>query len=375
MNRRLAAPLPDIGTPLPYPLGGPRRTRGLDIPAVVPSPADALKDLSRDIGKSIQFYETFSGPFPYKHLSVSQIPGNFGQGWPGLLYLSTFSFLSPTAQERAGLSTSGQEHFTELVPYHEVAHQWWGNIVGWASYRDQWIDEALASYLSLLFADSQKNDERILDLWLERFRSHLLEKAPGTSAIRAEIGPLTMGSRLTSSKSPLGFEEVVYPKGAWVFHMLREMLRDPRAKNPDQRFISLLRNLSEKYAYRALSTADLQHEVEAVMTPSMDLDGENNMDWFFEEWVRGTGVPVYRVEFNSRPSGKRFVVRGKVEQSGVPDSFVERVPLYGVSSAGHRFLLGNVLVSGPETAFRFTAASAPRKILIDPQMTILCDKK
>src|SRR5260221_1130126 len=69
-----------------------------------PSPADALKQLGRDIDSSIRFYEKLNGPFPFQKLGVSQIPGTFGQGWPGLLYISTFSFLPPAAQQRAGLS-------------------------------------------------------------------------------------------------------------------------------------------------------------------------------------------------------------------------------------------------------------------------------
>ncbi len=120
-------------------------------PSIPPSPTDALKQLGKEIDSSIRFYETFNGPFPFHNLSVSQIPGTFGQGWPGLLYVSTYSFLRPEAQQRAGLSPATQESFTELVPYHEVAHQWWGNVVAWSSYRDQWIDEAIANYLALLF--------------------------------------------------------------------------------------------------------------------------------------------------------------------------------------------------------------------------------
>ena len=94
--------------------------------------------------------------FPYRTLSVSQIPGTFGQGWPGLLYLSTYSFLTPQAQQRAGLSSTGQQAFTDIVPYHEAAHQWWGNVIGWSSYRDQWIDEAIANYLALALRRQQK---------------------------------------------------------------------------------------------------------------------------------------------------------------------------------------------------------------------------
>jgi len=337
-----------------------------------PSPADALKQLGKDIDSSIRFYETFSGPFPFRTLSVSQIPGTFGQGWPGLLYISTYSFLSPEAQNRAGLSSIRQEAFTDIVPYHEVAHQWWGNVVGWSNYRDQWIDEAIANYLALLFADSRKPSAHELRVWLERYRKQLQEKIPGSDTPPGEIGALPLGNRLNSSKSPFGFEEVIYSKGSWVIHMLREMLRQPGAKDPDARFVSLLRTISTKYAYRALSTDDLQHEVEAVMTPAMDLEGGRSMEWFFEQWVRGTGIPHYRVEFSTHHTDKGEVVRGKLFQTGVPRSFITSVPLYANNGSGHNVYLGAVVAAGPETSFHFVTQLPPHKLVIDPQMTLLC---
>jgi len=337
-----------------------------------PSPADALKQLGKEIDASIRFYEAFAGPFPFHNLSVSQIPGTFGQGWPGLLYVSTYSFLPSEAQQRAGLNTTGQEHFTELVPYHEAAHQWWGNVVGWSSYRDQWIDEAIANYLALLFADTKKNPDHTLHVWLSRYRQQLTEKSAGSAESVGEIGALTLGVRLNSSKSPSAYEQVIYSKGAWVIHMLRLMLRQPGSKNPDARFAALLQTLVTKYAYRALSTADLQREVEAVMTPAMALEGGHSMEWFFEQWVRGAGIPHYRVEFTAHQSGKGFLVRGKLFQSGVPHSFIASVPLYINGGSGHNILLGTVVAAGEETSFHFVAPSQPHKIIIDPQMTLLC---
>jgi Peptidase family M1 domain len=374
LNSRLAAQQTDLPPRPPTPFGPEGRSGAslMQIVPATPSPADALKQLGREIDLSIRYYETLSGPFPFQKLSVSQIPGGFGQGWPGLLYLSTYSFLPPAAQQRAGLSESSQEHFTELVPFHEVAHQWWGNVVGWASYRDQWIDEALANYLALLFADSQKNANHSLRVWLTRYRRHLLEKRPEENQPPSEMGALELGTRLSSSKSPDGFEAVIYSKGSWVIHMLREMLRQPGAPNPDDRFIALLHTLQTKYAYRALSTADLQREVEAVMTGSMDLEGGRSLDWFFEQWVRGTGIPHYRVEFSVHQSEKGYLVRGKIFQSGVPRSFIAPVPLYANSGIGPSTLLGRVVTDGPETPFHFVTQTPPRKLLIDPQMTLLC---
>ncbi|HXM96986.1 MAG TPA: M1 family aminopeptidase [Candidatus Dormibacteraeota bacterium] len=344
----------------------------IEIIRQAPSPADELKNLGREIETAILFYQKFSGPFPYRRLSVSQIPGTFGQGWPGLLYLSTLSFLSPAAQERAGIAPSVQERFTEIVPYHEVAHQWWGNVVGWRSYRDQWIDEAIANYLALLFAESQKKTDHTLRVWLERFRKQLVDKYPEADIAAADIGPLYAGSRLNSSKSPYGYETVIYAKGAWVIHMLREMLRQPGTTNPDARFNALLKTISEKYAYRAFTTEDFQREVEAVMTPKMDLEGGRSMEWFFDQWVKGTGVPHYQVEFTARRATTGYQIRGKLLQTGVPRSFIASVPIYAAGGAGKNVLLGNIIASGPETAFHFNVPAPPHKILIDPQMTLLC---
>src|SRR5258707_13168771 len=184
---------------------GAQRHDHLRLQMPPPSPADALKALAREIDSSIHFYENLSGPAPFHQLSVSQIPGAFGQGWPGLLYLSTYSFLPAETQQRAGLSESGQEHFHDLVPFHEVAHQWWGNVVGWSSYRDQWIDEGLANYMALLFADSQKIPEHKLRLWLDRYRKRLVEKKSFETP-PPENGALRLGFSLASSHNPRGFE-------------------------------------------------------------------------------------------------------------------------------------------------------------------------
>jgi len=153
--------------------------------------------------------------------------------------------------------------------------------------------------------------------------------------------------------------------------MLREMLRQPGSKSPDARFTALLQKLVTKYAYRALSTDELQHEVEAVMTPGMDLESGHSMEWFFEEWVRGTGIPHYRVEFTAHRDDKGYLIRGKLFQTGVPRSFIASVPLYAGGGPGRTFL-GNIVADGRETPFHFHTPNLPHKIIIDPQMTLLC---
>jgi len=345
---------------------------GVNIPAIPPSPANLLKQLARELDSSIRFDEVYSGPFPFRNLEVSQIPGAFGQGWPGLLYLSTFSFLPEEVQARAGLSQTGRSFFTDVVPFHEVAHQWWGNVVGWSSYRDQWINESVAEYLALLFADTQKSSEHALNGWLDHYRKRLVTKAEGEDRAPADIGPVSIGMRLSSSHSPDAYSVAVYAKGTWIIHMLREMLRQPAAKDPDARFTALLHKLVIKYARNTLTTADLQREVEAIMTPRMDLEGGHSMEWFFAEYVQGTGIPHYKVEFASHRTEKGFQIRGKLLQKGVPHSFIAPVPLYGSTSVGRTFYLGTVTAAGEETSFSFHSPNEPHKLLIDPHMTLLC---
>jgi aminopeptidase N len=260
------------------------------------------------------------------------------------------------------------------VPYHEVAHQWWGNLVVWHSYRDQWICEGLANYVSLLFADSRKDSDHALNVWLDRYRNSLVSRLPGKENDIDFSGPLTLGYRLNSSVNPNGYEEIVYAKATWVFHMLRMMLREPLAKDPDGRFAALLRGIAESHHDAALTTDDLQSAVEKAMLPSMDLEGGHSMAWFFDQYVRGTGIPTYKVDFTVQHAGtgEQYVVKGVLHQSGVPQDFLARVPLYVSYPGGKPILLGHVTTSGADTSFRFTTHVSPRHVLVDPELTLLC---
>jgi len=346
-------------------------------PPPAPSPTSALKQLGASVQDSIHFFENVNGAFPFDHLDVAQIPGSFGQGWPGLVYLSTLAFLPPETQERAGLDEWAQSGARDLMPYHEVAHQWWGNVTGAASYRDVWIQEAMANYLALWYADSKKPGQHRLANWLEHYRAELTDKIPGTDHSIEDVGPLVLGPRLSSLKVPDAYGLLIYGKGTWVMHMLREMLRDPGASNgkdPDARFRELLRSILAEHRFRPLSTADFQHAVEQHMTPAMDLEGTHRMDWFFDQWVRGTDLPRYTVKFEVKPRGNAFVVTGKLEQLGTENVFTAAVPLYAVRLAAKPERLGVVVTTGAVTRFQFESRIRPTRIVIDPNLTLLWNK-
>jgi hypothetical protein len=347
-------------------------------PGLLPNPAGVLKELGKNLADSVRFYEKLNGPFPFPQLDVSQIPGSFGQGWPGLLYLTTLVFLPPQAQRQAGLAAEAQEEVQRLVPYHEVAHQWWGNVVDAASYRDVWLEEAMADYLSLMYDENRHPGKHSMDHWLSTYRDALLAKEPSGDETIEQAGPLDFGYRVDSSKSPDAYNTIIYDKGAWVIHMLRMMMSEPRAKNPDARFDELLRNVLARHRFQPLSTEQFEEEVNHLMTRSMDLENDHSMDWFFDEWVLSTGIPEYSVTFHVRPRGDQFEIEGTLQQDGVPDNFTESVPVYGILATPgvkNTIYLGNIVTTGASTNFRFDSRVHPQKLAIDPEHTILCRTK
>jgi hypothetical protein len=384
-----------VGQEAPVTIGPAHRRVGvpptfsdaMSIPA-----ASALREVGQEIADAIRFEQQWMGPFPYHRLAVTQAPGAVGQGFPGLVYLPSLSFVPAIEQQTAGITENSQQSLNSIVPFHEVAHQWWGNVVGWDSYRDQWLDEGLANYVALAGADAEKPSAHVLAQWLDRYRKILTSPSAGgkgdekgdqarvqqggrtddTKSTPDDAGPLVHGFRLNSSRDPDAYQKVIYGKGTWVFHMLRMMLQDPASKNPDERFVKLLRGLLETYRYRALTTDDLQKAVERIMTPAMAIEGGHSMDWFFEQYVKSTGIPSYEVKYSVRPVAKGFQVRGKLIQRNVPDSFVLRVPIYSQGQGAKPVLLGRVVTSGEETPFQFVSAASPKKLSIDPQRTVLC---
>src|SRR5208282_2362144 len=172
--------------------------------------------------RAIENFSQWFGPYPYSSLALTQMPGDLSQGWPSLVFLSSFAFLSPQEQADLHLAPLTRER-NDLVLVHETAHQWWGDLVLWRSYRDQWISEALANYSALLILE-QKNPEQFHQI-LESYRHDLLSQNKDGEWLR-DAGPVTLGLRLDSSHFPDGYEGISYERGTWLFHMLRSMLRD-----------------------------------------------------------------------------------------------------------------------------------------------------
>jgi hypothetical protein len=304
------------------------------------------------------------------------MPGNLSQGWPGLVFLSSFAFLSPQEQADLHLDPVTREIDSQVL-VHETAHQWWGDLVLWKTYRDQWIAEGLANYSSLLMLE-QQNPAQFREV-LDKYRRDLLSGNKDGERLR-DAGPVTLGQRLESSHFPEGYEAISYERGTWLFHMLRTMLSDSEAAshsrkgraNPDEPFFRTLRKIRERYAGKSISTQQLVQAFEENLPRPLWYEKRPKLDWFLEGWINGTAIPELEAqEIRIADKAGVTIVTGIIVQKDAPDDLVTAVPVYAMTTANTQIFLGEVLADGRETAFRLTAPSNVHKIVLDPKQTIL----
>jgi aminopeptidase N len=357
----------------------PARSRST-IPILVtpppPSPARDVQAVADRAAKAIGVFSQWFGPYPYGSLALTQMPGDLSQGWPGLVFLSSYAFLSPQEQTDLQLA-SVTRALDNQVLVHETAHQWWGDLVLWKSYRDQWIAEGLANYASLLILE-QQNPAQFRQI-LEKYRRDLLSKNKDGEWLR-DAGPVTLGQRLDSSHFPRGYEAISYERGTWLFHMLRMMLRDSEAASharkgrasPDEPFFRALRKIRERYAGKSITTQELVQVFEEELPRPLWYEKRPKLDWFLEGWIEGTAIPELKTrEIRITEKAGVTTVTGVIVQKDVPDDLVTAVPVYATTAGNSLVFLGEVLADGAETAFRLTAPSGARKIVLDPKQTIL----
>ena len=294
---------------------------------------------------AVQLYTDYFGPSLFKHLQITQQTAcNFGQSWPELVWIPLCYYFDTTVRHELHMDWGDRGYWKAVTP-HEVAHQWWGHTVGFDSYRDQWMSEGFADmsaslYLTLI----EKNSKKFITFWNDE-RELLLEK--GAQGFRAiDAGPLTMGYRTSNSRT--GFDttrRLIYPKGAYVLHMLRMMMHD--RQTGDQQFKQMMQDFVKTYSGKAATTEDFKAIVEKHMTREMDLEGNHKMDWFFNEYVYGTQLPSYKLDssFETGSDGD-IVLNFKLSQSNVEDKFRMLVPIYLEMPDGNFAFLGRAHITG-----------------------------
>lgn len=351
----------------------PQTLRDLDAsPAVTMSPASLAQATLVDIQNSMRLFEHWFGPVPYGRLAVTQQPQfNFGQSWPGLIYLPISAFLDATQRwQLMGGDAFRFGQFIQEVTPHEAAHQWWGHAVGWATYHDQWLSEGFSDFAAGLFLQYTNRKPGAYHAFLSRSRDLILQKTE--QGIRPnDVGPIWMGLLLNTPRMGGAYRRMVYPKGAYVLHMLRQLMWD--VKSGDDDFKKMMKAFVQSHLHQNASTRSFQSVVEKHMKPSMDLEGNKSMDWFFRQWVYGTAVPRYQLEYSLKPQdGGKVLMTGKVTQADVPPDFTMQVPIY-LDFDGRVTRLGAMLMRGPATSaeFQITLPSRPKRVLLNYNFDIL----
>lgn len=247
------------------------------------------------------------------------------------------------AMEHQTLSSMGTYLFAndladnERVVAHELAHQWWGDLITPATWDDIWLSEGFAVYGEALWIEEVDGDSASI--------AHLRSRLPLQD--REFAGALV--------PPEFWFNNTVYTKGAWVLHMLRGLLGD-------EEFFRALRTYRQEFAFGVASTESFRTSVEQ----STEVDLEE----FFASWVYGTGRPIYALFWTPQLTGAGVDVEFRLEQ--LQEEPVFRLPVE---------LVVEFETAEPETvvvidttrvqSFVFSFEQEPRRVLVDPRDRIL----
>ncbi len=332
----------------------------------LPGEYKAIKEdfILAELNNSVRYFTLLFGKYPYPVFSAAFHPFNFGQGFPTLLMIP--------AADRAS------KHTYSFIA-HETAHQWWGGIVAWRSYRDQWLSEGFAEYSGILYTGVRDGAHAREDLLGDLRRS--LKDPVITADERfakgkiVDVGPLILGHRLLTTKSVNAYTTLIYNKGALVLRMLHFLLTDP-SSGDDKAFFAMMSDFVQRYHDGYASTDDFRGVANEhfAKSPIARQFGLTDLNWFFKQWVYQTGYPSYELqyEFQDQPDGK-VILSGTITQENVPENWFNVLPIYfsfGEKQGG----VAAIRAYGPKSTFKIRLPGRPKKVELDPQHWIIADK-
>jgi hypothetical protein len=337
---------------------------GLRAAAMIHPQDLTTKKMTKDAAiQGLNAYNVFThyfGEIPFKKIKISQQTyRSFGQGWPTLIYFPYTALFKPHVRDALGFKS---EEFFDTVASHEVAHQWWGHIVGSETYHDLWLEEGFAQYSAALYQLKTEGESSFVG-FMKNQQERIVEEVRGGDRL-ADVGPISLGRRLNTIENPRN-HHLVYEKGAFILHMLRMMLYDYRNRS-DEKFADMMRDYVFTHFNQSASTESFQAIVEKHFG--------QDMAWFFKQWVYGTAIPSYRFQFIIQPTTDgKHVITLEVTQEDVPSDF--RVLLPVMIHFKNGFNVVSLEMEGNNTVKRqFKVPVIPEKITPNPFESVLASE-
>ena len=274
---------------------------------------EADEDLGPKTATILQTYSDWWSDLPFQTISVSPISGYFGQGFPGLIYLSDVSYVKQISRPANLRTPRLDSFFSDMLLPHEVAHQWWGNLVQAADYRAGWLNEAMATHAALEYL-AKHNGDGAREAVLAEYKKDLQVQHEGKSM--ESLGPVDFGIRLIDIGGREAWHTIAYEKGAWILRMLQARLGDAKWRQ-------LQLTLLHDFAARPLTNDALRQTAARYLPPG---EPDKDLQSFFDTWVYSTGIP--RLAISRRPSG------WEVEVSRVENDFSVDIPIECHSKLG-----------------------------------------
>ncbi|MFL6335242.1 MAG: M1 family aminopeptidase [Pyrinomonadaceae bacterium] len=331
----------------------------------LPGKYAAIKEdfILAEMDNSLRYFSVLFGKYPYPVFTAAFHPYNFGQGLPGMLMI-------PAADSA--------DKWTFSFIAHETSHQWWGDVVSWRSYRDQWLSEGFAEYSGALYTGFRQNMDARDDL-ISRMRRSLrdppfIDGGLGSGRLN-DVGPIILGRRLETTKTGGAYEALIYNKGALVLRMLHFLFTDP-GTGDDKAFFEMMADFVARYRDRSASTDDFRDVANEhfARTPVARQYRMRDLNWFFRQWVYQTGLPSYRAEYSVEEGpGGQALLKGQVLQENVPDDWVMPLPLL-LNFGGDKHGVATVLAYGPKAPFEIRLPLKPKKVELDPTHWVLSEK-